>query len=309
MSNGNWSGLWIPKLEQEARARNLSPNTLRNYSIAVRAFLATEPGPPWRWQRETLTGFLAGLKEKGLSGSTLNLYRDSLAFFCRHVCKNTRCVEALPRAKEAKKLPAILAPERVQQLLSSPDSPKHRLALALAYGCGLRVGELAHLKTADIDMPRMTISIREGKGGKDRVVMLPASLETSLKQYLEAYQPKVYLFENAIPGHPLCRRTYQDLFKRALNQCGISHSGGIHSLRHAFATHLLEAGTDLKVIQALLGHASYKTTERYARVASHRLKLVQSPVDRVWSPAETDHTRNSHKGADRPVVRYIGRWR
>lgn len=286
MPEGDWSEYWIPKLEKAASARNLSANTVRNYSIAVRAFLAQLPGPPSRWEPETLRHFLASLKERGLAGSTMNLYRDSLAFFCRHVCHVPHCVESLAKAKEAKKLPDILAPEKVQEVLGALKSPKHRLALALTYGCGLRVAELAHLKKEDIDTIRGTIFIREGKGDKDRMVMLPHSLVNPLREYLQTYLPLVYLFEGAEPGRPLARRTFQGIFTQALERCGISHQGGIHSLRHAFATHLLESGTDLKMIQSLLGHASCKTTERYARVASHRLIRVQSPVDRVWGGIE-----------------------
>jgi integrase/recombinase XerD len=173
----NWSDYWVAKLERVACARNLAPNTVRNYTQAVRAFLAVRPGPPSRWRTSTLSAFIAGLKDRGLAGSTMNLYRDGLAFFCRHVCQVPHCVEDLPKAKATKKLPGILPPEKVQQVLASLESPKHRLALALAYGCGLRVGELANLKTEDIDVIRGTITIKNGKGGKDRVLMLPRSLE------------------------------------------------------------------------------------------------------------------------------------
>jgi len=278
----DWTEYWLSRLEREAQARNLSPNTLRNYSLAVRAFLAFRPGSPYAWRREDLTRFLADLKEKGLAGSTLNLYRDDLAFFCRNVSRMPHCVESLPKARQDQKLPAILSREKIQALLKTHPSPKHRLALGLAYGCGLRVGELTLLRLEDLDFSRRTLTVRLGKGGKDRTIMLPLALDASLRGYLKTYRPQTYLFESTVPGRPLSRRTFQILFRNAVDRCGISHVGGIHSLRHAFATHLLEAGTDLKMIQALLGHSSYKTTERYARVASQRLKLVESPVDRVW---------------------------
>jgi integrase/recombinase XerD len=124
---------------------------------------------------------------------------------------------------------------------------------------------------------RRTLTVRLGKGGKERVIMLPMSLENSLREYVKSYHPRTYLFEGSVPGKPLARRTFQNLFRNGLRRAGIQHTGGIHSLRHAFATHLLESGTDLKMIQALLGHANYKTTERYARMASHRLKLHSRP--------------------------------
>lgn len=282
MTAMDWTEYWISRLEREARARNLAPNTLRNYTLAVRAFLEFRPGPPAAWRREDLTLFLSGLKERGLAGSTMNLYRDGLAFFCRNVSRQRYCVESLPKARQSQKLPAILSREKIQSLLIALDSPKHRLALGLAYGCGLRVGELSLLRLEEIDFERRTLTVRRGKGGKDRTIMLPQSLENPLREYVDLYRPHTYLFESTVPGRPLSRRTFQVLFRSALDRCGLSHVGGIHSLRHAFATHLLEAGTDLKVIQGLLGHASYKTTERYARVASHRLRQIQSPVDAVW---------------------------
>ncbi len=307
MPDKDWTEYWVHRLETMAHARNLSPNTLRNYAVAVRAFLAQRPGPPSYWRKETILRFLAGLKERGLAGSTLNLYRDALTFFCRHVCNSPRCVESLPKAKEAKKLPDILSPEKVHALLAALDAPKHRLALALAYGCGLRVSELASLQTSDIDSHRGTVSIKQAKGRKDRTVMLPRSLVGPLEEYLGIYRPIRFLFEGAVPGQALCARTFQVVFHRALERCGIRHAGGIHSLRHAFATHLLEAGTDLKVIQTLLGHASYKTTERYARVASHHLRKIQSPVDRLWAGVTRDRTISSQNKGNGAVVGTLGR--
>jgi len=179
----------------------------------------------------------------------------------------------------------------------------------LAYGFGLRVSELTHLKITDIDLLRNTISIIAGKGGKDRILMLPPSLVAPLKEYFKTYGPRIYLFEGQEPGEPLCRRTFQVVFRKALDRCGIPHKGGIHSLRHAFATHLLEAGTDLKAIQSLLGHASYKTTERYARVASHRLRTIQSPVVRLWNQVEANRAEIAHKEGNGTDVRYSRKWK
>jgi integrase/recombinase XerD len=160
---------------------------------------------------------------------------------------------------------------------------KHRVALKLGYGCGLRVSELAHLRVGDLDFTRGTVFVRQAKGKKDRIVMLPRSVIGELKGYLAIYRPRDFVFEGREPGCPLTIRTFQAVFHRALERAGVDYDGGIHGLRHAFATHLLEGGTDLKMIQALLGHASYKTTERYARVATHRMAAVVSPLDRMLS--------------------------
>lgn len=283
MAKGNWTDHWIGRLDQEGRLRNHSANTLRNYRQAVGAFLDGKPGPPWAWKRETLAAFLRGLRDKGLSAATVNLYRDGLAFFCRNVTRTPDCVRALPKLKAAQKLPAILPRESVQAILEAAANPKHRLPLTLAYGCGLRVSELAHLRLGDLDFTRGTLFVRQAKGKKDRLVMLPRSIIGELKGYLAAYRPLDYVFEGSEPGRPLTTRTFQAAFHRALEKAGVVYEGGIHSLRHAFATHLLEGGTDLKMIQALLGHASYKTTERYARVSTNRMAAVVSPLDRMVS--------------------------
>ncbi|MEO6095881.1 MAG: tyrosine-type recombinase/integrase [Fibrobacteria bacterium] len=283
MTDGNWNNHWIERLEQEAQLRNLSANTLRNYRQAVRAFLETKPGPPWTWKRGTLAAFLRNLAERRLSAATINLYRDGLAFFCRNVTRTPECVRSIPKLKAVQKLPAILPLETVHTIMEAASHVKHRLALKLAYGCGLRVSELAHLRIGDVGFTRGTVFIRQAKGNKDRIVMLPHSLIGELKGYLSDYRPRNFVFEGSEPGKPLTTRTFQAVFHRALESAGVDYQGGIHGLRHAFATHLLEAGTELKMIQALLGHASYKTTERYARVATHRMAGVVSPLDRVVS--------------------------
>jgi site-specific recombinase XerD len=262
--------------------RNYSPETARNYDIALNTFLSRYPGDPKQRNRTDIENHLLMLRESnGLAASSVNLHRDGLAFFFGKVLNLPEVVGPLPRLKEDQKLPAVLAPQTVEKLLDATGNLKHRLMLSLAYGCGLRLSELAHLTVADLSFQRGILTVRKGKGSKDRIVALPTSLLTTLDEYLRCYQPKQFLFEGVKPGCCLANRTFQAVFERAREKAGLKFEGGIHSLRHSFATHLLEHGTDLRSIQVLLGHSNSKTTERYTHVAAHLVVNIVSPVDYI----------------------------
>lgn len=278
----DWPAFWKRKLKHALDLRNYSPETWKNYGRALTDFLSNHSGHPGRWKQRDIEAHLLDLKEKrGLSASTVNLHRDGLAFFYTHVLGSKEPVENIPRLKEDQKLPSVLNASQVEALLSASSNPKHRLALSLAYGCGLRLAELTNLEIADIDFTRQVILVRKGKGSKDRVVMLPSQLDSGIHEYLDLCRPVKYLFENSQSGQRLTRRTFEAVFESACRKAGLKHRGGIHSLRHSFATHLLENGTDLRYIQALLGHSSSKTTERYTHVAVHHLTQILSPLDRL----------------------------
>ena len=231
---------------------------------------------------EDLQAFLLTLKQvKGLNAATVNLYRDGLSFFCQNVSKSSLRFDTIPRLKENAKLPVVLDAKSIGKVIGSIQNQKHRLALSLAYGSGLRVSELAALRICDINFNRSVIHIRNGKGGKDRVALLPEILRKPFQEYLDHFRPKTFLFESPLTGKALTRRTFQLVFETACKKAGIVKFGGIHSLRHSFATHLLENGTDLRFIQALLGHSSSKTPERYTHVAVHNLVQIISPLDRL----------------------------
>ena len=277
---GNWTAYWLDRLDKEISLRNLSNATLRNYSRCVEEFLNSSPGAPTWNARNRVKQHLLSLKSR-LSASTVNLHRDALGFLFREVIRKPEIVDGLPRLKEAKTLPAILGAAQVSRVLGSVLNIKHRLILSLAYGAGLRLGELAALETKDLDFERSTIHVRRGKGAKDRLVMLPGNLAVPLRNYLLATQPVRFLFESRQPGRPLSKRTIQAVFEKACEKAGVQGKKGIHSLRHSFATHLLENGTNLRYIQSLLGHSSSKTTERYTHVARDRLAAIQSPLDKL----------------------------
>lgn len=276
-----WLDYWLGILRREMALRNYSLETHRNYLLSVRGFLLVHPGPPRRWTSADLRKHLLYLSgDRSLSPTTVNLHHDALNFFFRNVVGHPDAVQGLPRQREARKLPRVLGAAEAAEMIASVGNPKHKLMLSLAYGCGLRVSELARLHIADLDFGRKIIRIRMGKGAKDRLVMFPASLTGPLAEYLKSHHPVLYLFERT-PGKGLARRTFQAVFTRSCSKAGIRSGGGIHSLRHSFATHLLEAGTDIRCIQVLLGHNSCKTTERYTHVAAAHLATIVSPIDRV----------------------------
>ncbi len=278
----DWVSFWSARLRAEIAARNYSKETFKNYDNAVRGYIKVHPGSPHLWKISELRAFLISLKQdRGLNAATVNLYRDGLSFFCQNVVKSSLRFDSIPRLKENVKLPVVLDANSIGKVIGEIKNPKHKLALSLAYGSGLRVSELAALKICDIDFNRRVIKIRNGKGGKDRVVLFPEILRKPIKDYLDHFGPKTFVFESPLSGKALTRRTFQLVFENACKKAGMVKFGGIHSLRHSFATHLLENGTDLKFIQALLGHSSSKTTERYTHVAAHNVVKIVSPLDRL----------------------------
>lgn len=186
-----------------------------------------------------------------------------------------------PRPKTEVKLPKVLGQEEVKVLFEQVNNKKHKCELMIAYSCGLRVSEVANLKVTDIDSIRMIVIIRQSKGRKDRITTLSIKMLEELRSYYIEYQPKVWLFENPTKDGPISSRTLQVIFNRAKNKAGIRKSATFHSLRHSYATHLLESGVDLRFIQELLGHANSKTTERYTHVSTRSIQNIPNPLDNL----------------------------
>ena len=275
-----WNDHWADRLRRELALRNYSDATARAYLQALGAFLDFAPGDPRKSSRAQVCAYLEHmLMRPGLSASTRNLHRFALVFFFRNVLRQPASVLDLPVAKGDQESPDIFSVDQVSRLTESLANPKHRLMLAFAYGCGLRVSELARLKLGDLDADRGLVHVVRGKGGKDRTVFLPDSIRPQLESYLASYRPVEYLFESTTPGSRLVTRSLQAVFTKAKAKAGIRTKGGIHALRHSFATHLLENGTDLRYIQALLGHSDSKVTERYTRVRTDHLRKLVSPLD------------------------------
>lgn len=188
-------------------------------------------------------------------------------------------IDKIHRPKREKVLPNVLSKAEVKLILNAPSNLKHKTILSLIYSCGLRRSELLNLKPADIDSKRGIILIRQGKGKKDRIVPLSTKILEMLRNYYSTFKPTTWLFEGQIAGENYSEKSLQSILKQALQKAGISKPATLHWLRHSYATHLLESGTDLRYIQELLGHSSSKTTEIYTHVSTKSLQQIKSPFD------------------------------
>jgi integrase/recombinase XerD len=190
-------------------------------------------------------------------------------------------VDKIHRPKRAKVLPNVLSKEEIKKLLEAPTNIKHKTMLSVIYACGLRRGEALNLKPADIDSKRGIVIIRQAKGKKDRITPLSEKILVMLRDYYTAYKPKTWLFEGQISGEQYSEKSLQSVLKQSLQKAKITKPVSLHWLRHSYATHLLESGTDLRYIQELLGHSSSKTTEIYTHVSTKSLQQIKSPFDNL----------------------------
>jgi site-specific recombinase XerD len=224
--------------------------------------------------------FLYCLDTLKLSENTVHSRLNAIKFYYEQVMHREKFFFEIPRPQRPEKLPKILSDKEISKLFAVTENLKHRMILMLTYGMGLRVSEVVNLKIADIDSRRMQVFIEAAKGKKDRYVNLPSSILDDLRKYYKEYKPEKYLFEGQYGGQYTVR-SVQAVFKNAMRQAKINKRIGVHGLRHSYATHLLEAGTDMSFIQSLLGHNDIKTTQIYAKVGRKEVQKVKSPLDRL----------------------------
>jgi site-specific recombinase XerD len=287
-----FSDFWRKNLEIELRSRKYSPRTIRSYVYYNRVLCRTLQKTPEAINTEDIKHYLAYLdKERDLSTSSMNLAISAFKFFYGCVLKKNIAREQR-RPRQDKRLPAVLAKSEIKLLLDCEKNPKHRLLLMLAYSSGLRVSEVIALRRDHIDLARKTVLIHLGKGRKDRYTLLSDRAAAFIKDYCAVYAVGIdsWLFPGQGASRHLSIRSAQNIFDKALVKAGIQKPGlSIHSLRHTFATHLMENGTDIKYIQALLGHASLRTTARYTHVARRDVLKIQSPLDNLSSEDQPPH--------------------
>ena len=266
---------------QEAMAlRGFAPKTRKVYLAWMRRLVNQSGKTADELVESDLRAFLVGLTEGKRSVSTFNQAISAFAFFYREVVP--REWSLLPRyQRPPQRLPMTMSADEVRRLLDAATSLRERAMMELAYSSGLRLGEVLRLKITDIDSGRMIIRVERGKGGKDRNVMLAASLLETLRAYWRQDKPRRWLFPGQGGDRPLNPTIPQRAFTAAKAKARIDKPVSFHSLRHSFATHLLEAGVNVRTIQALLGHRSLGTTERYTHVAGDYLRQTQSPLDRL----------------------------
>ena len=257
-----------------------SESTHRTYQYMFREYLRwLYPRPMHQISRWNIIQFQNHLiNTKAVSRSYQNQSINAIKFYLEHVLGHERQFINIERPKKTMRLPTVLSLEEVQGILKNTTNLKHKAMLTTLYSAGLRVGELLALKMGDIDSDGMRIWVHEGKGVKDRISVLSPKLLELLRQYYKVYRPKKYLFEG--PGsQAYSQSSVRKILARAVKKAGISKTVKPHTLRHSFATHLLENGTNLRYIQTLLGHTSPKTTEIYTHVTSKKLEEIRSPLD------------------------------
>jgi len=275
------TSIWLYELEKELTARKYSRRTVKLYLHYNKEFLKFCNKPPYQVSNEDVRDYLYYLADKkGCSASTLNIAINALKFYYGEILKR-RFVYNIRRPKKDKKLPVVLSQEEVSRILSSITNIKHRLILMLMYSAGLRIGEVVKLRVEDIDVKRKLIRIRGGKGRKDRYTILSEVVLKTFKEYVEKYKPEKWLFPGQRKDKHISTRTVQAIFEKARDKAGIKEDVTVHSLRHSFATHMLESGVDLRYIQELLGHKHSKTTEIYTRVSTKNLSKIRSPLDLI----------------------------
>ncbi|WP_293873462.1 tyrosine-type recombinase/integrase, partial [Flavobacterium sp.] len=263
-------------------ANNYSASTMQNYTQAFVQFLMYfEYRNPESISQKEIISYLASLMERGLSAASGHTMVNALQFYFYQVMDKKEYEFKLPRPKKEKKLPTVLTMDECLQIFRVIDNPKHKMLLLVGYGAGLRVSEIVNLKWLDILFEEHKIHIKNGKGMKDRFVMLPYSIVQSLKIYKDLYKGKHYVFEGQFAAEPYSTRSVQEVMKIALKKAGLEKKATVHTLRHSFATHLLENGTDIRYIQQFLGHSSIKTTTIYTHLTKTAVDKIQSPLDRM----------------------------
>ncbi len=269
------------RMIEDMTARNFGEKTQADYIRSVKKLTRFLGRSPDSASNEDLRRYHLHLVSNGATPSTINATVSGLRFLFGTVLDRPGASRYLPFVRQPKKLPVILSPDEVSRFLEAAPSIKYKTALSIAYGAGLRASEVLHLKPCDIDSKRMVIRVEQGKGRKDRYVMLSPYLLELLRDYWQVYRPKGWLFEGRVVGQPLSTRQLNRACHATAHLAGIDKRVSLHTLRHSFATHLLEQNIDIRVIQVLLGHAKLDTTALYTQVATRTIREVKSPLDQM----------------------------
>lgn len=271
----------LTQFKQWLQSKRYSENTIKTYLESLRVFFSYfKDKQPEQIVHEDIIAFNNDyILKRQLSSSYQNQFVNALKLFYKTTSSKELNIDLIHRPKRSKTLPNILSKREVKTILESNKNLKHKLMLSLIYACGLRRSELLNLKPTHILSDRNLLHIKNAKGNKDRVVPLPSSLIEELRVYYKLFKPTTYLFEGQKKGERYSEKSLQLVFKQSLTRSKIDKPATLHWLRHSYATHLLEAGTDLRYIQELLGHKSSKTTEIYTHVSISNLQNIHSPFD------------------------------
>lgn len=271
----------ISEFRRELAGRKYSAKTIDSYMHYAGGFLEFIRKNPLSADESDVKSFLYDLAAGGVSAATVNLAINAIKSFFAVALRKNFVFENIVRPRKDKKLPVVLSTAEVTKIISAVENLKHVLILMLVYSAGLRVGEVVKLKFSDIDMERNMIHVRSAKGRKDRYTLLSEKMLEKLRVYADTADVSLWLFHGQDPATHISVRAVEKIFENALKKSGVKKDVGIHSLRHSFATHLLENGIDVRYIQKLLGHANVKTTEIYTHVSRKHLGKIKSPLDEM----------------------------
>jgi len=263
-------------INDELVLKSYSRKTIESYLGCLKNYFKFKKSNLRQIDIENIKQFLISKQLKGYAPQTVNLYLNSIKFFYHKVIKSSQKVN-LRFTKKTQKLPVVLSRAEVEKIIKSLTNPKHKLILSLAYGSGLRVSEVVNLKVQDIDLEELVIHVKFSKGKKDRITVFPEKLKTEIQNLIAGKKNTGFVFESE-RGGKLTTHTAQKVFSNALKKTNINKLASFHSLRHSFATHLLENGVDVRYVQELLGHANIQTTQIYTKVTNPNLKNIKSPL-------------------------------
>jgi len=266
----------LRKIENELKLRNYSRKTIKSYLICLSDYFRYIKNIKKDPDIGLIKKYLLEKQNRGRSSQTINLYLQAIKYFYREILKNDIPIE-IKFAKTANKLPVVLSKNEVEKIINSISNKKHKLLIALAYGFGLRVSEVISLKIKDVDLAELTIHLKRAKGNRDRITIFPERIRAELAEVMALRDKNDFVFLSERGGR-LTERSAQMVFENALKRCRINKEATFHSLRHSFATHLLENGVDVRYVQELLGHANIRTTQIYTKVTNPSLKKIKSPL-------------------------------
>ena len=288
----------MEKTSQYLSLGHYSPHTVRNYLSELRyLFVYYCDVSPEDLTEDMIMEYLVYLaKTLQCSRVKCRMAAQSISFFCRHVLRRPYVIPSVVYPRTASKLPAVMSAEEIKSLIDTVKNIKHRTIIMLLYSSGLRVSEISHLKITDIDSKSMRIKVVQGKGSKDRYTLLSQQVLMELRAYYIIYKPKEYLFNGSGPGRPLSVRSIEHLVQKALIQLGLeSKNYTVHTIRHSFATHLVDNGTDLHTVKELLGHSSLQTTMRYMHLTTKRIEGIVNPYDVLPQNTQGNNKTTSKK--------------
>ncbi|OHA59032.1 MAG: hypothetical protein A2370_00735 [Candidatus Vogelbacteria bacterium RIFOXYB1_FULL_42_16] len=266
----------LERVKTELKIRNYSPKTIDAYLSCLEDYFNYKQSNLDKLDQGNIREYLLSKQDKDYSSQTINLYLNAIKYFYHDVIRSSETFN-IRFAKRNKSLPVVLSRQEIQDLLATVKNAKHLLLLTLSYGAGLRVSEAINLKVRDLNLEELTIHLKEAKGKKDRITLVPDKLVNNLRNLIAGKSGDDFVFESE-RGGKLTERTAQMVFERALKLSSVNKEATFHSLRHSFATHLLENGTDIRFVQELLGHANIRTTQIYTHVTNPALKNIKSPL-------------------------------